>query len=91
MLGQSELSVMVDPRLPSKVFQGITTEITGEGGSVAPLNDGLIKSVGRLRELGTPESAKYLADVQGRWPANGSKKVKQAIDSAVTSIPGGAK
>ena len=39
MLGQSELTVLVDPRLPSKIFQGITTEITGEGSSVAPLND----------------------------------------------------
>jgi dihydroorotase/N-acyl-D-amino-acid deacylase len=31
MLGQSELTILVDPRLPSKIFQGITTEITGEG------------------------------------------------------------
>jgi N-acyl-D-amino-acid deacylase len=37
MLGQSELTILVDPRLPSKIFQGITTEITGEGGSAAPL------------------------------------------------------
>ena len=36
MLGQSELTMLVDPRLPSKIFQGITTEITGEGNSVAP-------------------------------------------------------
>jgi N-acyl-D-amino-acid deacylase len=43
MLGQSELTVLVDPRLPSKIFQGITTEITGEGSSVAPLNDELIR------------------------------------------------
>lgn len=43
MLGQSELSILVDPRLPSKIFQGITTEITGEGTSVAPINDTLIK------------------------------------------------
>ncbi|HKF49482.1 MAG TPA: D-aminoacylase [Terracidiphilus sp.] len=42
MLGQSELTILVDPRLPSKIFQGITTEVTGEGNSVAPLNDGLI-------------------------------------------------
>jgi dihydroorotase/N-acyl-D-amino-acid deacylase len=37
MLGQSELTILVDPRLPSKIYQGITTEITGEGDSVAPL------------------------------------------------------
>ena len=44
MLGQSELSMLVDPRLPSKIYQGITTEITGEGNSIAPLNDALIQS-----------------------------------------------
>src|SRR6267378_47190 len=38
MLGQSEATILVDPRLPSKIYQGITTEITGEGGSAAPLN-----------------------------------------------------
>lgn len=42
MLGQSELTILVDPRLPSKIFQGITTEVTGEGGSIAPQNDALI-------------------------------------------------
>lgn len=42
MLGQSEITILVDPRLPSKIYQGITTEITGEGGSAAPLNDAII-------------------------------------------------
>ncbi len=42
MLGQSELTILVDPRLPSKIYQGITTEITGEGGSVAPVNDAML-------------------------------------------------
>jgi N-acyl-D-amino-acid deacylase len=44
MLGQSELTILVDPRLPSKIYQGITTEITGEGGSSAPQNDALIRA-----------------------------------------------
>jgi len=43
MLGQSDLSMLVDPRVPSKVFQGITTEITGEGESAAPLDDKIIR------------------------------------------------
>ena len=42
MLGQSELSILVDPRVPSKVFQGITTEITGEGESIAPIDSAMI-------------------------------------------------
>src|SRR5580704_2910440 len=37
MLGQSETSILVNPHLPSKIYQGITSEITGEGGSAAPL------------------------------------------------------
>jgi dihydroorotase/N-acyl-D-amino-acid deacylase len=44
MLGQSELTILVEPTLPSKIFQGITTEITGEGGSAAPLNDAIIRA-----------------------------------------------
>lgn len=42
MLGQSELTILVNPHLPSKIFQGITTEITGEGDSVAPTNDRML-------------------------------------------------
>jgi len=44
MLGQSEFNVLVDARAASKITQGITTEITGEGSSIAPLNDALVKS-----------------------------------------------
>ena len=44
MLGQSEMTVLVEPHLPSKIFQGITTEITGEGGSAAPLNDAIVQA-----------------------------------------------
>jgi dihydroorotase/N-acyl-D-amino-acid deacylase len=42
MLGQSELNVLADGRAASKITQGVTTEITGEGGSIAPLNDRLV-------------------------------------------------
>jgi len=38
MLGQSETALLIDSRSISKLAQGITTEITGEGGSVAPQN-----------------------------------------------------
>ena len=44
MLGQSELTILVDPRLPSKIYQGITTEVTGEGNSAAPQTDTLIRA-----------------------------------------------
>ena len=51
MLGQSELTILVDPRLPSKIYQGITTEITGEGESVAPMNDAIRRSGKRQFDL----------------------------------------
>jgi dihydroorotase/N-acyl-D-amino-acid deacylase len=43
MLGQSEVNLLIDPRAMSKVMQGVTTEVTGEGGSIAPMNERLIK------------------------------------------------
>ena len=44
MLGQSEFNVLVDPRAASKITQGITTEITGEHQSIAPLNEAMAKA-----------------------------------------------
>jgi len=37
--GQSEFNILVDNRTASKITQGVTTEITGEGSSIAPVND----------------------------------------------------
>jgi len=51
MLGWSEFNILVDNRGLSKVTQGVTTEITGEGWSVAPV------SAGTLRD----DSAQYAA------------------------------
>jgi N-acyl-D-amino-acid deacylase len=42
LLGQSEYNVLVDKRAASKITQGITTEVTGEGSSIAPLNDTML-------------------------------------------------
>ena len=41
MLGQSEFNLLVDKQAVSKLTQGVTTEITGEGESIAPTNDAL--------------------------------------------------
>jgi dihydroorotase/N-acyl-D-amino-acid deacylase len=43
MLGQSEFNVLVDGRAASKIMQGVTTEITGEGQSIAPVNDRMVR------------------------------------------------
>src|SRR2546429_8386076 len=42
MMGQSEINVLIENRVLSKITQGVTTEVTGEGGSVAPLTDRLV-------------------------------------------------
>jgi dihydroorotase/N-acyl-D-amino-acid deacylase len=43
--GQSEFNILVDNRAASKITQGVTTEITGEGNSIAPVNDRLRKDM----------------------------------------------
>ena len=50
--GQSEFNVLVDNRAASKITQGVTTEITGEGASIAPVND-------RMRKDGEDAAKKY--------------------------------
>ena len=43
MMGQSEFNALIDNRVLSKITQGVTTEVTGEGSSVAPLTDQLVR------------------------------------------------
>jgi hypothetical protein len=56
----------------------------------AELNDDAkVKIIGRIRELGTAEANKFMRDVQTRWPAKWSKRVRQSIDQAVLATGGG--
>jgi len=50
MLGQSEFNLLVDKQAVSKLTQGITTEITGEGNSIAPLNQHLVDEFKDVQE-----------------------------------------
>lgn len=43
--GQSEFNLLIDGRAASKITQGVTSEITGEGTSIAPVNDRLIEDL----------------------------------------------
>lgn len=45
MLGQSEHTILIDNRAMSKISQGITTEINGEGNSAAPVNERTLKEL----------------------------------------------
>src|SRR5512141_838546 len=44
LLGWSEYNALVDRRAASKITQGITSEVTGEGEAIAPLDETLLKS-----------------------------------------------
>ena len=63
MLGQSEFNVLVDGRAASKIMQGVTTEITGEGLSIAPVNDRMIG-----------EAPAELGSLQGRRRTSGRSR-----------------
>jgi HEAT repeat protein len=54
-------------------------------------DDDRVKVLGKIREMGTQEANKYLKDVQGRWPKNGSARVKLVIDQAVLATAGSSK
>jgi len=63
LLGQSEFNVLVDGRAASKVLQGITTEVTGEGSSIAPVNDRMIQEgSANAKYFGVAQDWRTLAD-----------------------------
>ena len=63
LLGQSEFNVLVDNRAASKILQGVTTEVTGEGSSIAPVNDRMIQeAAANARHFGVAQDWRTLAD-----------------------------
>jgi N-acyl-D-amino-acid deacylase len=65
LLGQSELSLLVDPRAESKIRQGITTELTGELGTVTPVRDEILGGV--MGWLSLHRIAIDWKDLDGYW------------------------
>jgi N-acyl-D-amino-acid deacylase len=63
LLGQSEFNILVDSRAASKIMQGVTSEVTGEGSSIAPLNDRMIQDgAANARHFGIVQDWRTLAD-----------------------------
>jgi N-acyl-D-amino-acid deacylase len=63
LLGQSEFNHLVDGRAASKILQGITTEVTGEGSSIAPVNDRMIEEAApNAKHFGVAQDWRTLAD-----------------------------
>jgi N-acyl-D-amino-acid deacylase len=74
LLGQSEYNVLVDNRAASKITQGITTEVTGEGDSIAPLDEKTIAENGDVyKKYGVHPDwrtlAEYFASLERRGTA----------------------
>lgn len=87
MLGQSEYTVLVDPRAASKITQGITTEITGEGNAIAPLTPKMIADGAETwKHYGvTPDWTR----LSGYWKA--FEKAKPAINLGTFVGAGGVR
>jgi N-acyl-D-amino-acid deacylase len=67
LLGQSEFNVLVDGRAASKIVQGVTTEVTGEGTSIAPVNDRMIQDAAlNARHFGVVQDWRTLGDYFAR-------------------------
>jgi dihydroorotase/N-acyl-D-amino-acid deacylase len=63
MLGQSEFAILVDSRAASKILQGITTEVTGEGSAIAPVNDRMMeRRAASYRHFGVEQDFRTLAE-----------------------------
>jgi dihydroorotase/N-acyl-D-amino-acid deacylase len=63
LLGQSEFNVLVDGRAASKVMQGVTTEVTGEGSAIAPVNDRMVRDgAAAAAHFGVTQDWRTLAD-----------------------------
>jgi hypothetical protein len=74
-------------RLPFDVMSGGIEQILFRPTSEVN-DDTKIKMIGKLRELGTPETNKFLRDVAKRFPKDASARVKQALDQAVAATGG---
>ena len=57
--GQSEFNLLADNRAASKITQGVTTEITGEGQAIAPLNSAMVEEM-------APQAQKFGVNIDWR-------------------------
>ena len=79
LLGQSEFHVLVDGRAASKILQGVTTEVTGEGKSIAPVNDRLIEEERpSAQHFGVAQNWRTLADYFRRLEAQSRPAINMA-------------
>jgi len=76
LLGQSEMNVLIDGRAASKLMQGVTTEVTGEGSSIAPVND-------RLVQEATPSASHFGIVIDWRTLGDYFRRLEQQSRPAI--------
>src|SRR5438552_95372 len=87
LLGQSEFNVLVDNRAASKILQGVTTEVTGEGSSIAPVNDRMIQDAApTARYFGVAQDWRTLADYFKRLEARTHPAINMATFVGAGSV-----
>ena len=87
LLGQSEFNVLVDGRAASKILQGVTTEVTGEGSSIAPVNDRLIQEAKRTADhFGILQNWRTLADYFRRLETQSRPTINMATFAGAGGI-----
>ncbi len=88
MLGQSEFCLLVDNRAASKITQGVTTEVTGEGTSIAPLTERMVEeSAPVYKAFGLVEDWRTLGEYFRRL----EERVHPAINLATFVGAGGVR
>ncbi|HXB55642.1 MAG TPA: D-aminoacylase [Vicinamibacteria bacterium] len=70
LMGSSDWQLLVDPRAASKVTQGITLSVAGEGTSVAPANERTVEDRASMKRFGVKPDWRSLADFFRRLEAN---------------------
>jgi len=83
LLGQSELTLLVDPRAESKIRQGITAELTGELGSVAPMKGEYMGGV--MQWLALHQTRIDWKDLNGYWKRLRALKPAISLGTMVSS------
>lgn len=79
LLGQSEFNVLVDGRAASKVLQGITTEVSGEGSSIAPVNERMVQDgAANAAHFGVAQDWRTLADYFRRLETRSKVAINEA-------------
>src|SRR6478672_10584365 len=89
MLGQSEFNVLVDGRAASKVTMGVTTEVTGEGASIAPVSDQMMADSRRApwQHFGIVQDFRTLGGYFERLVAQAMEEGALGLSTSLQYVP----